>query len=126
MHVLYNTHVTRVILEPRTPSEDDKDSWTAIGVEASTLNPPTSNPHQADGTVPSLARTAKIIKARHEVIVSGGAYNSPVILMQSGLGPKEHLEEKGIDCKVDIPGVGSSLEDHLLVFNFYQLNSNLT
>jgi choline dehydrogenase-like flavoprotein len=52
-----------------------------------------------------------------EVIVSGGAYCSPTILMRSGLGPKSELASHGIDCKVDLPGVGKNLMDHMVSFN---------
>jgi choline dehydrogenase-like flavoprotein len=58
--------------------------------------------------------TVKDIKARKEIIVSGGAYCSPAILMRSGLGKKEDLATHGIECKVDLPGVGSNLMDHLV------------
>ncbi|MEC7760839.1 MAG: choline dehydrogenase [Pseudomonadota bacterium] len=47
-----------------------------------------------------------------EVIVSGGAINSPQILMLSGIGPAEHLREMGIDPVLDLPGVGQNLQDH--------------
>ncbi|KAF2729316.1 alcohol oxidase [Polyplosphaeria fusca] len=66
-------------------------------------------------------------KARKEVVVSAGAYCSPPILMRSGLGPKEELERLDIDCKVDLPGVGKNLQDHVLIFAFYEVNKpNLT
>jgi choline dehydrogenase-like flavoprotein len=54
------------------------------------------------------------IKARREIVVSGGAYCSPTILMRSGIGGKEELEQHGIECKVDLPGVGKNLMDHLV------------
>ncbi|KAF4629763.1 hypothetical protein G7Y89_g8380 [Cudoniella acicularis] len=63
--------------------------------------------------------TSREIKANKEIIVSGGAYCSPTILLRSGIGPKSQLESHGIDCKVDLPGVGKNLMDHLIVFIFY-------
>jgi choline dehydrogenase-like flavoprotein len=48
-----------------------------------------------------------------EVIVSGGAINSPHLLMLSGLGPADHLREHGIAVVADLPGVGGNLQDHL-------------
>lgn len=58
--------------------------------------------------------TAREIKAKKEVIVSGGAYCSPTILMRSGIGAKSELAARGIDCKVDLTGVGKNLMDHLV------------
>ncbi|WP_293696609.1 GMC family oxidoreductase N-terminal domain-containing protein [uncultured Agrococcus sp.] len=52
------------------------------------------------------------IEARREVIVSAGAINTPQLLMLSGIGPREHLEEIGIEVRVDSPGVGENLQDH--------------
>lgn len=49
----------------------------------------------------------KMVRARKEVIVAGGAFNTPQILKLSGLGPKEELEEHGILVVVDLPAVVS-------------------
>jgi choline dehydrogenase len=49
--------------------------------------------------------------ASREVILAGGAFNSPQLLMLSGIGPKEHLEHHGIPVRVDLPGVGRNLQD---------------
>jgi choline dehydrogenase len=51
-----------------------------------------------------------------EIIVSGGAYGSPQLLLLSGLGPAQHLQEMGIGVVRDMPAVGSNLHDH---FNSY-------
>lgn len=54
-----------------------------------------------------------------EVIVCGGAINTPQLLMLSGLGPRQHLEELGIGVVNDLPGVGQNLQDHLEVYIQY-------
>jgi len=50
--------------------------------------------------------------AEAEVVLSGGAVNSPQLLMLSGVGPAGHLREIGVDVRVDLPGVGQNLHDH--------------
>jgi len=50
--------------------------------------------------------------AEAEVILAGGAVNSPQLLMLSGVGPADHLTSVGIDVLVDSPGVGANLSDH--------------
>jgi choline dehydrogenase len=54
-------------------------------------------------------------RANAEVILSGGAVNSPQLLMLSGIGPAEHLIEMGIDVVADSRGVGVNLSDHPMV-----------
>ncbi|KAJ4363961.1 hypothetical protein N0V83_009414 [Neocucurbitaria cava] len=79
--------------------------------------------------VATISKSGKRIeyKARKEVIISAGAYCSPPILMRSGLGPKEQLQKHGVECLVDLPGVGQNLMDHVLCFIFYEVSQpNLT
>lgn len=51
------------------------------------------------------------VRARREVILCGGAFNTPQLLMLSGIGPAEELRAHGIAVKVDLPGVGRNLQD---------------
>ncbi|KAI0875587.1 choline dehydrogenase [Hypoxylon argillaceum] len=66
------------------------------------------------------------VKATKEVIVSGGAFNSPQILKLSGIGPKAELEKFGIPVVVDLPGVGTNLQDRLEVSVNAQYPTNFT
>lgn len=52
--------------------------------------------------------------ARREVVLCGGAINSPQLLMLSGIGDREHLEQHGIDVVHHAPEVGKNLQDHLV------------
>jgi len=57
----------------------------------------------------------KTARADAEVIVSGGVFGSPCLLMRSGIGPAPDLKRLGIPVIVDLPGVGQNLQDHPLV-----------
>ncbi|RWQ41074.1 MAG: alanine-phosphoribitol ligase [Mesorhizobium sp.] len=76
------------------------DKGRAIGVE----------------TVDRPGGEKKILRAEREVIVSSGAIGSPKLLMQSGIGPADHLKSVGVTPVHDLPGVGSNLQDHLDLF----------
>ena len=56
---------------------------------------------------------SEVLRARHGVVLSAGAFNSPQILMLSGIGPAAHLRGHGIDVVIDKPAVGSDLQDHI-------------
>jgi choline dehydrogenase-like flavoprotein len=62
------------------------------------------------------------ISATREVVVAAGAYDSPKLLMLSGIGPSEHLNQHDIDVVADIP-VGENLHDHLFVPVSHQMDS---
>ena len=53
------------------------------------------------------------VRARNEVILSGGTFNSPQLLLLSGVGPADELRSHGIEVAHELPGVGQNLQDHL-------------
>ncbi len=57
----------------------------------------------------------RVVRARREVVLCGGAINSPQLLMLSGIGDREQLAPHGIDVLADAPDVGQNLMDHLVV-----------
>ena len=68
---------------------------------------------RATGVVYARNGRAQPVRARREVIVAGGAINSPQLLMLSGIGDPRELTRHGIDVRVDLPGVGTNLQDHI-------------
>jgi len=68
---------------------------------------------RATGVIFSNKNQTHHVKANREVIVCAGTVNSPQILMLSGIGPNEELSKHGIAVKVDLPGVGKNLQDHV-------------
>jgi choline dehydrogenase len=90
--------VTRVLM----------DGTTARGVEY--LPQPhayRADPEVARGPSPDPVQ----VHARREVILAGGAFNTPQLLKLSGIGPRDELERHGIPVRVDLPGVGENLQD---------------
>ncbi|MBX4858849.1 alanine-phosphoribitol ligase [Rhizobium sophorae] len=61
-------------------------------------------------------RGQEIVRADREVLVSSGAIGSPKLLLQSGIGPADHLRSVGVKVLHDLPGVGGNLQDHLDLF----------
>ncbi|GFO03625.1 glucose dehydrogenase [acceptor] [Plakobranchus ocellatus] len=89
LHVRLNSHVTKIVFEGKR----------AVGVELI---------HNG---------RKERVRANKEIILSGGAVGSPQILMLSGVGPRNHLEQFGIPVVADLP-VGENLQDHL----FYEFS----
>ena len=65
-------------------------------------------------------------KARAEIIVSGGAINSPQILQLSGIGPAALLREHGIEVQHELAGVGENLQDHVIAKRTWETSSDAT
>lgn len=92
LHIRTGAHVTRLILE----------GTRVVGLE-----------YRQNGRTHT-------VRADQEVILSAGAFDSPKLLMLSGIGPSEQLRRYGIDTAVDLPGVGQNLQDHLLMPVIFQ------
>ena len=71
---------------------------------------------RAVGVEVAASGGAEIIRAEREVLVASGAIGSPKLLLQSGIGPAEHLTSAGVRVAHDLPGVGGNLQDHLDLF----------
>lgn len=92
LHVLTRVRATRILIE----------NGRAVGIAYEGPNGPAT------------------LRAEREVILSCGAFETPKLMMLSGLGPADHLKEQGIDVIHDLPGVGQNLHDHLLLGTAYE------
>ena len=70
--------------------------------------------------------TVRRVYVSREVILCGGAFNTPQLLMLSGVGPREELEKHDIDVRVDLPGVGSNLQDRYEVSVVSRMKDNFS
>ncbi len=78
------------------------------------------------GVVYSQRGTEKTVRARREVVLSGGAIHSPQLLMLSGIGDGEHLQEMGIETRHHLPSVGRNLQDHFQARMVFRANAKVT
>jgi choline dehydrogenase len=70
--------------------------------------------------------TTRVARAQGEVVLAGGAFNSPQLLQLSGIGPVDLLKSHGIGVVADMPGVGADLQDHLQVRMQYRCTEPIT
>lgn len=102
LHVKLNALVTRVLFDDRK---------RAIGVAYQEGKGLYGASPGAAASDPANAPAERREYARREVILCGGAFNTPQLLMLSGIGPRDELERHGIEVRADRPGVGSNLQD---------------
>jgi choline dehydrogenase len=109
LKIQMNALATRVLFDT---------SNRAIGVEyqsGASLYGAHARPSAAPGKV-------RRVFAAREVILAGGAFNTPQLLMLSGIGPRADLEKYGIAVRVDLPGVGKNLQDRYEVAVVHRMN----
>ena len=63
------------------------------------------------------------LNATKEVLLSSGAFGSPQVLLRSGIGPEQEITKHGIEHKVDLPGVGKNLQDHIDYISVHKYKS---
>jgi choline dehydrogenase len=115
-----NVLVTKVLLEKVAASKGEQSK--AIGVECREG----AHLYRADPKVSEGSPSSKQFRAKREVIISAGAFNTPQLLMLSGIGPREELERHHIPVNISLPGVGKNLQDRYEVGIVYKLKDNLS
>jgi choline dehydrogenase-like flavoprotein len=111
LHIELDALATRVIF--------DADG-SACGVEY-LKGPRLYRAHTTPNQEPGERRQ---VRARREVVLSGGAFNTPQLLMLSGIGPADQLRAQRIGVKVDLPGVGRNLQDRYEVAVTHRMRRN--
>ena len=107
--LLLQTHalVERILVEPQHTGAP-----RAVGVQlVHRAHLYSADPSAAPASPAELAAVRYQVRARREVILAGGAFNSPQLLMLSGIGPRAHLRSMGITPLVPLDAVGTNLQD---------------
>ncbi|HYD86208.1 MAG TPA: choline dehydrogenase [Vitreimonas sp.] len=100
LKVISNAHAGRIIIERKT----------AVGVEFSA----------------GPGKPVQSVYAKREVLVCGGAFQSPHLLLLSGIGPADELKKLGVPVEVDSPEVGRNLQDHLDASIIYEMTKPIS
>lgn len=103
LEIITNALATQVVFE------EQHGAQRAVGVEYMHGGGQSYKAHKFSKNAPRGEKRA--LFARREVILAGGAFNTPQLLKLSGIGPKEELRQLGIEVRVDLPGVGANLQD---------------
>lgn len=98
LRIELNALVTRVVL-------DDRNRATGVEYQKG------ERLYSAHPDASGAAAETRIVNARREVILAGGAFNTPQLLMLSGIGDPEVLQKAGVRPRVTLPGVGRNLQD---------------
>ncbi|HLZ33183.1 MAG TPA: GMC oxidoreductase, partial [Nitrospira sp.] len=115
-----NVLVTKILLEK--VSGIPVDTWRAVGVECREE----AHLYRADPKAAGTTTSPKQYRAKREVILSAGAFNTPQLLMLSGIGPGEELARQSIPINIELPGVGKNLQDRYEVGIVYKLKEDLS
>jgi choline dehydrogenase len=115
-------NTARGFLKPAA-NRPNLEIWTGAQVERVLLEAGpdgaagSGQPFRATGVVlrPEGRGEAVTVKAAREVLLCAGAVSSPVLLQRSGIGPAELLRSHGLTVRLDAPGVGGNLQDHLQI-----------
>ena len=101
-------HSTAQAFLKAAKNRDNLTVWTKTMAQKVTIEN-----QRATGLLVTINGKTTAVHANKEVILSGGAINSPQLLLLSGIGPAAELAEHDIECQHDLPGVGKNLQDHL-------------
>jgi len=122
LHILLHAHATK-LLEATGPSTATP---SFNGVEFGT-GPSSKSRRYHDRMHPFVHKTSGQrwkVTARKEVILSAGVFNTPQLLMLSGIGDSAELAKLGIQTRVNLPSVGKNMTDHASLINPWRTNSN--
>jgi choline dehydrogenase len=114
LHLLTGAFVTEVLLEEGGGGQvgGQEARHRARGVRCVTGEPLyEADPAAAVAEGEGWRERAVALYCRKEVVLCGGAFNTPQLLLLSGVGPADHLAQVGIPVRVDLPGVGGNLQD---------------
>jgi choline dehydrogenase len=122
----FRWNTAKAFLRPQCYGRPNFELWTAAHVAQLVLEKDPDGSQRCTGVRVWNGQEMVTALAQSEVILSAGSIGSPQILQLSGIGPAQLLKDQGVDLKVDSPGVGANLQDHLQIRAVYQVQGAKT
>ena len=114
-------NTAKAFLRPVCSQRTNFTLWTSAQATQLLLETQADGSRRCSGVQVRRGQEIVTVHARHEVILSAGAINSPQLLQLSGIGPAALLQHHGIAVLHDTPGVGVNLQDHLQIRSVFQV-----
>ncbi|MCL5739372.1 MAG: GMC family oxidoreductase N-terminal domain-containing protein [Betaproteobacteria bacterium] len=114
-------NTAKAFLRPTCYGRPNFEMWTAAQAAKLLTAAQPDGSRRCTGVQVWTGNELVTVHARHEVILSAGAVNSPQLLQLSGIGPAALLRQHGIDVVHDLPGVGANLQDHLQIRTVFKV-----
>ena len=119
-------NTAKAFLRPACHGRSNFTLWTSAQVSRLVLEKQGDGSTRCTGVEARTDRGMVTARAAREVILSAGSIGSPQILQLSGIGPADLLRGHGLPVHVELPGVGSNLQDHLQIRAVFKLNNAKT
>ena len=114
-------NTAKAFLRPACVDRPNFTLWTGAQATKLLLASQSDASRRCTGVQVRNGQELVTVHARHEVILSAGAINSPQLLQLSGIGPAALLQQHGIAVVQDTPGVGANLQDHLQIRSVFKV-----
>ena len=117
----FRWNTAKAFLRPKCYGRPNFELWNSARVVKLVLETQADGSQRCTGVQVWTGTEMVVAHASHEVVLSAGSVGSPQILQLSGIGPAALLQQHGIDVKVDLPGVGANLQDHLQIRSVFKV-----
>ena len=119
-------NTAKAFLRPTCYGRPNFEMWTSAQASKLILETQADGSQRCTGVLVWDGHEMVTARATGEVVLSAGAVNSPQLLQLSGIGPAALLRQHGVEVKVDLPGVGANLQDHLQIRAVFKVNGVAT
>jgi choline dehydrogenase len=119
-------NTAKAFLRPTCYGRPNFEMWTGVHVSRLLLEPTPDGRQRCVGAEVVTPRGIETVRASGEVLLSAGSIGSVQVLQLSGIGPGALLQDKGVEVRHHLPGVGENLQDHLQIRSVYQVSGART